>query len=167
MEVHVSEHKCRSLEPWDPTQRREIGTDIEIAVPLVPARERVAGHRIHLHLEREQVVAPFDAVIRIVLVEEELGVEALPHQATLHVGEGDDDGVDGTALGVGPQLIDAQHHPGSYSVRGAEETSAISSKIPTARRQVLTRPRSIGVDTPPARQLGRRRPDRSTTREAA
>ena len=75
----------------------------------LPACDRVARHRIHLHLEREQVIAALDAVAGVELVEEELAVQALTHQPPLHVREGNDDRVDGAALDVRPQLVDAQH----------------------------------------------------------
>ena len=110
MPLHVPEHERRPLEPRDPPQRPEVGDDVEVAVPLVPARDLVAGHRVHLHLEREQVVAALDGVLFVEnLLDEELGVEPLPHQAPLHVGERDDDRVD---LAGGDQLsqrVGAQH----------------------------------------------------------
>jgi hypothetical protein len=40
------------------------------------------------------------------VVEEELRMDALAHQAPLHVGEGDDDGVDRTRLDVRAQLVE-------------------------------------------------------------
>jgi hypothetical protein len=106
---HVAEHECRRLEPRDPAQRREVGQQREVAVPPLPARDRVARHRIHLHLEREQVVAALDRVPGADLVHEELAVEPLPHQPALHVGEGDDHGVDSSRLHVGPQRVEAEH----------------------------------------------------------
>ncbi len=93
MREHVAEHERRALEPRDAAKGREVRREPEVAVALVPARERIAGDRIHLHLEREQVVAALDAVLGR-LLDEELAVEPLAHQAPLHVGEGDDDGVD-------------------------------------------------------------------------
>ena len=80
------------------------GCEPEVAVPALPARHRVAGHRVHLHLEREQVVAALDAVLDR-LVEEEVRVQALAHQPALHVGEGDDDGVDRAALHLRAQFV--------------------------------------------------------------
>src|SRR5256885_1430382 len=50
---------------------------MEVAVAALPTRHRVAGLRIHLHVEPEQVVATFEPVLRR-LVEEELSVLALP-----------------------------------------------------------------------------------------
>ena len=105
----VAEHERRPLEPRDPPQRREIGAHVEVPVALLPARDRITRDRVHLHLEREQVVAPLDPVPRVHLLEEELRVQPLAHQAALHVREGDDDGVDGAAPDVRPQLLDAQH----------------------------------------------------------
>ena len=118
-QTHVAEDERRRLEPRDPPERGEIGLHAEVAVAPLPARNRVPRHRIHLHLEREQVVAALDAVAGVELVEEELAVQALPHQPTLHVGEGDDDSVDGAALDVRPQLVDAQHESDPMQSRPA------------------------------------------------
>ena len=111
MPADVAENERGRLEPRDPPQRRQVGPNVEVAVALLPARERVARHGIHLHLEREQVVAALDPVPRVHLVEEELAVQALPEQPALHVREGDDDRVDRPALHVRPQLLEAQHSP--------------------------------------------------------
>ena len=107
--LHVAEHERRRLEPRDAAKRRHVGPNVEVAVALLPARERVAGHRIHLHLEREQVVAALHPVPGVHLLEEELGVQALAHQPSLHVGEGDDDRVDRAGLDLCAQLVVAQH----------------------------------------------------------
>ena len=105
----VAEDERGRLEPGDPPQRREVGLEREVAVAPLPARELVARHRIHLHLEREQVVAALDRVPGVDLLDEELAVQALAQQPSLHVGEGDDDRVDRARLHVGLQLVEAQH----------------------------------------------------------
>ena len=107
--LDVALHHHRGLVPGDPAQRREVGPEPEVAVAALPARDRVPRHRVHLHLEREQVVAALARVPGLVLGEEELRVEPLAHQAALHVGEADDDGVDRSRLDVRPQLVEAQH----------------------------------------------------------
>jgi hypothetical protein len=43
------------------------------------------------------------------LVDEELGVQALPHQPPLHVGEGDDDRVDLAMDDLRLQILEGQH----------------------------------------------------------
>jgi hypothetical protein len=43
------------------------------------------------------------------LLDEELTVQPLPHEASLHVGEGDDDGVHLAGGNQLPQLVGAQH----------------------------------------------------------
>ena len=43
------------------------------------------------------------------LLEEELGVKALAHQPSLHVGEGDNNRVNRAGLDRGPQLFETQH----------------------------------------------------------
>ena len=101
----VAEDERRPLEPGDPPHRREVGLHDEVAVPALPARDRVAGHRVHLHLEREQVVAALGPVLPDP-VEEEIAVKALPQQPSLHVGEGHDDGVERL---VGAQVVQRQH----------------------------------------------------------
>ena len=70
------------------------GREREVAVALLPARDLVARDRLHLHVEREQVVAALDRVLGLDLLDEELAVEPLSEQPALHVGEGDDDRVD-------------------------------------------------------------------------
>ena len=90
----VALHHRRGLVPGDPAQRLQVGPQAEVAVAALPACDRVPGDGIHLHLEREQVVAAFARVTGLVLGQEEVGVEPLPHQAALHVCEAGDDGVD-------------------------------------------------------------------------
>ena len=106
--VHVAEDERRRLEPRDPPQRRQIGVEREVAVAALPARDRVPRHRVHLHLEREQVVAALDGMAGADLVDEELAVQPLAQQAALHVGERDHDRVDSTGLDVRPQLVEAR-----------------------------------------------------------
>jgi hypothetical protein len=74
----VAEDEGGRLEPRDAAERGEIGSEPEVAVALLPARDPVPRHGIHLHLECEQIVAAFDPVLGDVLLEEELGVQALP-----------------------------------------------------------------------------------------
>ena len=89
----VAEHQRRAVEPGDPAQRRHVGDDPEVAVAVLPVGHLVAGDRLHLHVEREQVVAALDPVLDH-LVEEVLDLDPLAEQPALHVGEGGDDGVD-------------------------------------------------------------------------
>jgi hypothetical protein len=107
--LHVAEDERGALEPRDAAQRREVGDHPEIAVAALPARECITGYRVHLHLEREQVVAALHRMPGPHLVDEELAVEALAHQPPLHVGERHDDGVDRARLDVGPQLVEREH----------------------------------------------------------
>ena len=103
-----------------PPQRPEVGLEPEVAVAALPARHRVARHRVHLHLEREQVVAALDLVAGVELLEEELRVEALAHQAALHVGERGDDRVDRPRLDVRPQFLDFQHKTEPISLKPSD-----------------------------------------------
>ena len=66
---------------------------MDVAVAALPVREPVARDRLHLHVDGQQVVAGVAAVRERVL-EEEVRVEALAHEAPVVVGEDDEDGVD-------------------------------------------------------------------------
>ena len=113
--LDVALHHHRRLVPGDPAQRREVGPQAEVAVAPLPACDRVPRHRIHLHFEREQVVAALAAVAGLVLGEEELGIEPLPHQPALHVGEAGDDRVDRAGGDVLPQLLERRHRRRHYT----------------------------------------------------
>ena len=109
MPEDVAEDERGRLEPRNPPQRREIRLHREVPVAALPARDLVAGNRVHLHVEREQVVAALDRVLVRHLLAEELRVEALSHEPALHVGERDDDRVDRARLDLGSQLVERQH----------------------------------------------------------
>ncbi len=114
---NVCEHERRGLEPGNPPKRGEIRLHREVAVTALPARDLVTGNRIHLHVERKQVVAPLDRVLVLDLVHEELRVEPLSHQSPLHVRERDDDRVDRAGVDLGLQLGEREH--GRILVRAA------------------------------------------------
>ena len=107
---HVAEHERRAVEPWHLSQRGQIRLDGEIAVALLPVRHLIPGHGVHLHVEREQVVAPLDALLDD-LIEEVMDLDPLTDESALHIGKRRDDRVDGAALGVVAQHIQG-HHPG-------------------------------------------------------
>ena len=74
----------------------------EVAVAALPARDLVARDRVHLHVEREEVVAALDLVLRPpISSQKNSAVEPLSHEPALHVGERDDDRVDRARLDLG------------------------------------------------------------------
>ena len=99
----VTQHERGAVQPRDPAQRRQIGGDREVAVPLLPVRHLVTGHGVHLHVQREQVVTALDAVVDD-LVEEVRDVDPLAHQPSLHVCERGHDRVDRARFGLGAEL---------------------------------------------------------------
>ena len=113
----VAQHQRRAVEPGDPAQRRHVGDDREVAVAVLPVGHLVARDRVHLHVEREQVVAALDAVLDDV-VEEVLDLDALAEQPALHVGEGGDDGVDRPVVGLLAQVVERQHPGGPARAAG-------------------------------------------------
>jgi hypothetical protein len=111
---HVAEDERGRLEPGNSPERGQIGAKTEVAVTLLPACDAVAGHRVHLHLEGEQVVTALHAVLGHVLLQEELRMQAFAEEASLHVGERDDDRVDRAALHLVTQLVQREHGCESY-----------------------------------------------------
>ena len=89
---HVAEHQRGAVQPGDPAQGREVRPDGEVAVAEIPGRRRVARDRLHLHVDREQIVAGVHLVRH--LLDEEVPGHALADQPALHVGEAGQDGVD-------------------------------------------------------------------------
>ena len=92
----VGEDDRRALEPGRLHQRGEVGLHDEIAIAAAPVGRLVAGHRLHVDVVGQQVVA----AMRLVdgALEEELGLEALADQPSLHVGKGHEHGVDGAGF---------------------------------------------------------------------
>jgi hypothetical protein len=105
------------FEPGDRTQRREVGDSLHIAVALLPVGERVTGHRRHLDVHGEEVVAGLDAVAVDDVVEEVVTGHALAHEATLEIGKGDEHGVDVARADAFPKIVDqaAAHRAPCYS----------------------------------------------------
>ncbi len=66
MVLHVAEHQRGLLEPGTCAQRREVGLHDEVAIALRPARRLVAGHRLHVDVVGQQVVAAMRLVMRAI-----------------------------------------------------------------------------------------------------
>ena len=81
------------LEPRHVAQRIPDRRCDPVAVAGLPVHEPEAFRRVHLHVRAEQVGAEMGAVIDDA-VQERLALDALAHEAALHVGDGDDDRVD-------------------------------------------------------------------------
>ena len=138
------------------------GCELEVAVAALPARHRVAGHRVHLHVEREQVVAALDPVAGVDSSRKNSASSALAHQAALHVGEGADDGVDRAGLDVGPQLVQRQHDADFNPLDAAR----ITCGAPLARPSTQARAAG-GRDHEPQLQGARSTPTRTCFGSAA
>ena len=106
--VHVAEHQRRPLQPGSAAQRRQIGFAVHVTVAVGPRREAVAGHRVHLHVARQEVIAGMHAVPEH-LVAEERAADALAHQPAVEVGEGGEHGIDLAELDGLAQLRLGQH----------------------------------------------------------
>ena len=93
----VGEHPDRPL----------VEDELHVAVPALPGGDRVAADGVHVHVDREQVVAALGAVVDDD-VREVAPVQPLALQPALHVGERDHDGVDVTGVDAPDQVVHAQ-----------------------------------------------------------
>ena len=113
---HVAQHQRSAGQPRRAAQGRHVGLQHEVAIALLPARRLVAGHRLHLDVDAEEVVAAMRFLVAA--VGEELGVEALADEAALQIDHGGHDRIDGAGLHLCLQLVKCQHafaHGGSPS----------------------------------------------------
>ena len=83
---------------------------VEVPVPQIPAGVGVARHRLHLHVDCEQVVASVGPVLED-LVEEMACGEALPVDPPVVVGEAGHHRVDFVGGDQRLQLVDADQSP--------------------------------------------------------
>ena len=113
----VGENQRGAVEPRDPPQSRHVRGDPEVPVAVLPVRHLVAGQRLHVHVEREQVVAALHPVPDH-LVEEVLDLDALAEQPALHVREGGDDGVDRALLGLIAEIVEGEHAASAAGAAG-------------------------------------------------
>jgi hypothetical protein len=81
---------------------------VKVAVAERPVGEAITRDRVHLHVDREQVVAGVRAVLAD-LLDEHLGVEALAEQPPVMVGEAGDDGLDLARFHQAAQLLELEH----------------------------------------------------------
>ena len=91
-------------------QRGEVRRHHHVAVAGLPARHRVPVDGVHVDVDGQQVVAALGAV-RDDVVDEQPRRDPFAGQPALHVGEGDDDGVDVT-LGDHLLQLGQLQHPG-------------------------------------------------------
>ena len=105
---HVAQHDRGVVGPGREPQRRQVRDEVDVAVALLPARERVARHRLHLHVDREEVVADVRSVVDG--IQEEAQVEPLAQQAAVEIGEREDDRVERSVGRSSAQVVDPECH---------------------------------------------------------
>ena len=91
--VDIAQHERGLVVPRGDAQRVEVGNGPEVAVSLRPTGEPVAGHGIHVHVARQQIVAGVQPM-RHHLIDEKASDETFADQASVHVGESGDDRLD-------------------------------------------------------------------------
>ena len=105
--LQISHDECGVRDPRNDAKGRHVGNHRHVVVTLFPGREFVAGDRVVLDIDGEQIVAAFCAVFDGIL-DEETGRHSLPDESTLDVGERDDDRVDVATLHEGAEFGDRQ-----------------------------------------------------------
>ena len=100
--LHIAQHQGGALQPGHQAHGGEVGLEHEVAVAALPAGGGVAGHRLHVDVVGQQVVAAVGFLVGA--VEEELDLEAFADQAALHVDHAGQDGVDAAGFGQLAQL---------------------------------------------------------------
>ncbi len=89
---HVAQHQGRAFQPGHAPQGGHVRLEHEIAVALAPTGRGVTGHRLHVDVVGQQVIAAVGFFVAA--VDEELDLEALADQSALHVDHADQHGVD-------------------------------------------------------------------------
>ena len=107
---HVADHECGAGEPGDTPQRRHVGLEGEVSVAQFPARGLVSGHRLHLDVDAEEIVAAVRLLVPA--VGEVLRMEALADEPALQIHHGGDDCVDRVRCDLPLQLLEGQHSGG-------------------------------------------------------
>jgi hypothetical protein len=82
---HVAQHQGRPGQPRDAPQRPEVRLDDEIAIALRPGRRLEARHRLHLHVDGQEIVAGVPFLVH--RLEEVASGHPLADQPALHIGE--------------------------------------------------------------------------------
>ena len=100
---NVGEHQRRALQPGNAAHCRQVGLQDEIAIAFVPARGGIAGHRLHVDVVGQQVIARMRFLVGT--VDEIAGLEAFADEPPLHVHHGDDDRIDSATLGRFLQIV--------------------------------------------------------------
>ena len=120
--LQIAEQHRRLFEPRHDPDRRKIGLHDEIAIALRPARRLVAGHRLHIDIVGQQVVAAMRLVIGG--LDEEAGEKPLADEPALHVDGAAEHRVD-LARGDGLfQLL--ERHVSSHAFHSAAPPGALS-----------------------------------------
>ncbi|MNO61409.1 hypothetical protein D3C76_520560 [compost metagenome] len=109
--LHVAEHQRGALHPGHQAQGGQVGLEYEVAVALLPAGGGVAGHRLHVDIVGQQVIAAVGFLMGD--IEEELDLEALADQPALHVDDAGEHGIDGAGCGQLAQFAEGEggSHP--------------------------------------------------------
>ena len=114
--MHIAVPSCHGTS----RRCREVGLHHEVAVAALPRRHRVAVDGVHLDVDGEQVVARLGVVLEH-LLDEVVADEALALEAALHVGEDEQDRVDGAVADRAAELI------GVHAPRSSDSAEVIAS----------------------------------------
>ena len=88
----ITEDQSGAVGPASATQGRGVWHQVKIAVATVPVRKLVTLDWLHVHVDRQQIVAGMGAVCQA-RFQEEASVETFAEEPSIVIGETHDDGV--------------------------------------------------------------------------
>ena len=124
---HVTEHERGPCRPTGHAKGVEIRDQMEVAVAPFPVGVGEPLDWLHLHVDREEVIAPVGAFGRTRL-EEERRIEPFPHGPAVVIGEADDDRVDLAVDDGLVQLFESHHISGSMIAQSRRPSHAAANR---------------------------------------
>ena len=104
---HVAQDDRRAFEPTGAAERPEVGDQVKVTIALLPVGEVVPRNRLHLHVDRQQVIAGVGSAFRD-LRDKMVDVEPLSQEAAVNVRKDGQDRVDLAGSGQLLQLATLQ-----------------------------------------------------------
>ncbi|MNN15237.1 hypothetical protein D3C81_1283380 [compost metagenome] len=112
MVEHVAQHQRRAFKPGHSAQGAHVRLENEVAIAFTPTGSGVTGHRFHVDVVGQQVIAAVGFLMAA--VDKELYLEALADQAALHVDHAGQDRIDFAGSGGALELLEGQKRLGHH-----------------------------------------------------
>ena len=87
--LDVTKNKGALFQPGSPAQCQQVWHQVKVTVTQLPVGKFVTGHRLHFHINRQQVVTAVGSLPHD-LFQKEFGVKTLAHDPADMIGKADD-----------------------------------------------------------------------------